>query len=142
LDPGQDFTGDFFHLSADISGGTNVTVNRWNLIGAGRFTGGGASHLVFQNTDGTQQIWLMNGTSVASITLLPQPPSSWHVICATGDFNGDGKSDILWQNTDGTPLIWEMNGASVVNTVALAVPPPSWHIIATGDFNGDGQSDI
>jgi hypothetical protein len=105
------------------------------------FNGDGDSDLLFQNTNGTPQIWLMNGTSVVSQNMLLAVPPSWKVI-GTGDFNGDGHADIVWQNSDGTPAIWEMNGTSIIAFSALPAAPPSWHVIATGDFNGDGFSDL
>jgi cadherin-like protein/VCBS repeat protein len=106
------------------------------------FNADGISDVVLQNTDGTPQIWLMSGTSVASMMSLVNPGPAWHVV-ATGDFNHDGKADILWQNNDGRPSIWEMNGTSVIFGGFLpANPGPSWHVIATGDFYGDGNATI
>jgi len=105
------------------------------------FNADGDSDLLLQNTNGTPQIWLMNGTSVVNKTTLPAQPASWKVI-GSGDFNGDGHADIIWQNSDGTPRIWEMNGTSIVTAATLPAVPPSWHVIATGDFNHDGLADI
>ena len=105
------------------------------------FDGDGKSDVLLQNTDGTPQVWLMSGTTVASMTNLTNPGSSWHVM-ASGDFNLDQQADILIQNADGTPQIWLMTGASVASTVTLLNPGPSWHVIATADFNNDGNVDI
>jgi hypothetical protein len=99
------------------------------------------SDVLLQNTDGTPQVWLMNGAAVTSMTSLVNPGPSWHVA-ATGDFNLDGKADLLWQNNDGTPAIWEMNGTSVISGGLLANPGPSWHAIAAADFSDDGKADI
>ena len=67
--------------------------------------------ILFQSSDGTPAIWLMNGLSAVSVGAVGpfNPGPSWHVK-DSGDFNGDGKSDILWQNDDGTPAIWLMDG--------------------------------
>jgi lipopolysaccharide export system protein LptA len=106
------------------------------------FNGDGDSDLLFQQTSGTPQIWLMNGTSIISETSLATPPASWKIV-TSGDFNGDGLSDILWINTStNQPAIWEMNGTSIISAVGLAAPPSSWHIAGVGDVNGDGHSDI
>jgi len=102
---------------------------------------GGTSDLLFQNTDGTPAIWLMNGLNLQSGALLANPGSSWQAA-ATGDFDRSGNADILWQNTDGLPAIWEMNGTSVVGSEVLPNPGQSWHIVAAADFNGDGSPDI
>ena len=109
------------------------------------FNGDGKSDILWQSSDGTPAIWLMDGmnavTAGAAGSFNPGP--SWHVK-DSGDFNGDGKSDILWQNDDGTPAIWLMNGTTVLSTAPPVSfnPGPSWHVKATGDFNGDGKSDI
>jgi len=139
------------NVMVDLMNGTSVTSTytvtnpggpSWAVVADGDFNGDGKDDFVVQNTTtGAPDIWLMNGTTIASTVALPIPPSSWHVI-ATGDFNGDGHPDILWQNTGGQPSIWEMNGTSIISAVGLATPPASWRVIGTGDFNGDGNSDI
>jgi hypothetical protein len=106
------------------------------------FNGDGDSDLLFQSTNGTPQIWLMNGTSVASETSLTAPPPQWKIVEA-GDFNDDGKADILWLNTsNNTPSIWEMNGTSIVSAADLPAPPASWHIAGIGDLFGSGDAAI
>jgi lipopolysaccharide export system protein LptA len=90
---------------------------------------------------GTPQVYLVNGTTIASQAMLSNPGTQWH-IAGSGDFNHDGKADILWQSSDGTPMIWTMNGTSVATTTTLADPGASWHAVGTGDFNGDGNADI
>ena len=75
----------------------------------------GKSDILWQNSDGTPAIWLMDGMSAVGIGPAGpfNPGPSWQVKRA-GDFNGDGNSDILWQNSDGTPAIWLMDGMSAV----------------------------
>jgi hypothetical protein len=65
---------------------------------------------LWQGSDGTPAIWLMDGTQAAWVGAVGpfNPGPSWQ-IKGTGDFNGDGKSDILWQGSDGTPAIWLMD---------------------------------
>ena len=102
----------------------------WQIKATGDFNGDGHSDILWQNTDGTPAIWLMNGTNLIGAAALPNPGPSWHVV-GTGDYNGDGKSDILWQNTDGTPAIWDMNGTNVIDAAVVNHPNPGadWHII-------------
>ena len=72
------------------------------------FNGDGSSDILWQNSDGTPAVWLMNGTSLVSGGNVGfNPGAAWHAV-GSGDFNGDGKADILWQNTDGR---WR-NGSS------------------------------
>ena len=117
----------------------------WQIKGTGDFNGDGKSDILWQDSDGTTAIWLMNGTNVVIHRRgrLVNPGPSWQIE-GTGDFNGDGKSDILWQNSDGTPAIWLMNGTNALSIGAVGPfnPGPSWHVEGTGDFNGDGKSDI
>ena len=119
----------------------------WQIKDDGDFDGDGRSDILWQNSDGTPAIWLMNGTSVASLGGIGpfpfNPGPSWQ-IKGTGDFNGDGRSDILWQGSDGTPAIWLMDGMNTVSFGAVGPfnPGPSWQVKGTGDFNGDGKSDI
>jgi FG-GAP-like repeat len=138
------------NVMVDLMNGASVTSTytvtnpggpSWVVVADGDFNGDGKADFVVQNTSGAPDIWLMNGTTIASTVALPVPPASWHII-STGDFNNDGHPDILWQNTSGQPAIWLMNGTSVVSAVGLTTPPASWRVIGAGDFNGDGNSDI
>jgi fibronectin-binding autotransporter adhesin len=111
-------------------------------VAAYDFNGDGKSDLLFQNTNGTPQIWLMNGTSVVSETSLVAPPPQWKIVEA-GDFNDDGKADILWLNTaNNTPSVWEMNGTSIISAADLPAPPASWHIAGVADVFGSGDAAV
>jgi VCBS repeat protein len=127
--------------SAIASSATITTPSGWAVEAAADFNNDGNSDIVLQNSDGTPQIWLMNGTSVTSTVTLTNPGSSWHIIAAA-DFNNDGTSDLLFQNQNGSTSIWEMNGTSVVSTAVIGNPGTSWHAIGAGDFNNDGNADI
>jgi hypothetical protein len=136
-------------LHMDFMNGTTVASQAtipgpgptWSVVGSGDFNLDGKADIVFQNIDGTPQIWTMNGSTVTSTTTLSDPGSSWKAV-GTGDFNGDGNSDIVFQNANGTPMIWTMNGTSVASSTMLANPGKNWDLIGTGDFNGDGKSDL
>ena len=85
-------------IGAAVVGASNPGPS-WQIKATGDFNGDGKSDILWQNTDGTPAIWLMNGTNPigAAVVGASNPGPSWHVE-GTGDFNGDGKSDILWQN--------------------------------------------
>jgi hypothetical protein len=104
----------------------------WQIKGTGDFNAGGMSDILWQNSDGTAAIWLMNGfnaTAFGAVGFNPGP--SWQVQ-GTGDYNNDARSDILWQADDGTPAIWTMNGMTVTSAGAAASfnPGSDWHVIA------------
>jgi hypothetical protein len=104
----------------------------------------GNADILWQNTVvGTPALWLMDGLSPTTGSVLPNPGPAWHVIDA-GDFNGDGNADIVWQGSDGTPAMWLMDDDKPVWVGAIGPfnPGPSWQIKGTGDFNGDGNADI
>ena len=97
---------------------------------AGDFNGDGKADILWQNTDGTPAVWLMDGTSLisgANVGFNPGP--AWQVH-DTGDFNGDGKADILWQNTDGTPAVWLMDGTNLDQRRQCRLQSGrNWHVI-------------
>src|ERR1043166_4527517 len=105
------------------------------------FNADGHSDILLQHINGTPQIWLMNGLSITSSSLLLNPGATWHAA-ATGGVNLDGKADLIWQNDDGRPAIWEINGTAIIGGGLLVNPGPSWHVIAAGDYNADGRADI
>jgi hypothetical protein len=129
----------------------------WRIVGTGDFNGDGKNDILWVNaSDGTMQIWLMDGGRVAGrVNVIAEngkpehlaPP--WRIVGA-GDFNGDGKADILWVNaTDGAMQIWFMNGGQIMGrgtVVAENGTPehsgPPWRIVGIGGFNGNGQADI
>ena len=88
---------------------------------------------MWQNSDGTPAIWLMDGMNAIGIGAVGpfNPGPSWE-IKGTGDYNGDQKSDILWQGADGTPAIWFMDGMNFIGGSAAGSfnPGPDWHVIA------------
>jgi hypothetical protein len=127
--------------TATATATTTATVNPGSAV-AYDFNGDGKSDLLFQSTNGTPQIWLMNGTSIISETQLVAPPPQWKIV-TSGDFNGDGLADILWLNTvTNQASIWEMNGTSIVSAVGLPAPPSTWHIAGVGDLFGSGDAAI
>jgi hypothetical protein len=50
------------------------------VLGPGDFNGDGKADILWQNTDGTSAVWLMNGTSLISGANVGDPGSSWHVV--------------------------------------------------------------
>jgi hypothetical protein len=117
----------------------------WHVVDAGDFNGDGNADIVWQGSDGTPAMWLMDDDKPVWVGAVGpfNPGPNWE-IKGTGDFNGDGRSDILWQGSDGTPAIWLMDGASAVSVGVAGSfnPGPSWEVKGAADVNGDGNSDI
>ena len=116
----------------------------WRVAAVADFNQDGRPDLLFQHTDGTVGVWIMNGASQAQASIL-QPSltgdGSWRAVGAT-DFDDDGQTDILFQNRDGTVGIWYMTG--LVLKTAVTSPPVdvAWHAVGAKDFNGDRKPDI
>ena len=68
----------------NIRSGANVGFNpgpSWHAVGTGDFNGDGKADILWQNTDGTPAMWLMDGTSVISGgNVGADPGSNWHVV--------------------------------------------------------------
>jgi serralysin len=109
----------------------------WSIAGVGDFNHDGKSDLLWRNTNGSLAMWLMNGTTIASSSLVTfngsvvAPDASWHVV-EIGDFNGDSSADILWRNNSGALAEWLMNGnvigqsLSLTSNGAMVSPDASW----------------
>jgi FG-GAP-like repeat len=147
-----------------IVAGTNYTVNVTGITGVGApssvtytvrpfnatatipgvngdFNGNGMSDLLFQNTDGRQAIWLMNGAALTSSAEIIGAGSGWSVT-QIADLNGDGKSDLVWQHTDGRIALYLMNGTTPTSTLQILNAGTGWSVTHTPDLNGDGKADL
>ena len=117
-------TGDSLKVILDSSpAGTVTLIAPSSLHPVNSFDGDSKSDILWQSSNGTAAVWLMDGTNAIAGTAVGSfnPGPSWHVK-GSGDFNGDGKSDILWQNDNGTPAIWLMDGTNPSPAAGSARP--------------------
>jgi hypothetical protein len=125
----------------------------WQVAGVDDFDGDGLQDLLmWNNTTGETEFWLMNGTTRvgAPVPLAHAPPLPWKPV-ATADFNGDGQADILYREDTLDPIakqrlrIWTLKGLSHSDTLT---PKPdfaensNWYVAAARDMDGDGQTDL
>lgn len=120
----------------------------WYVAGTGDFNGDGKADLVWGDYLGIDSaIWLMDGLSMASGTILASDPN-WYVQ-AVADLNGDGRDDLVWQRIldDGlgnfsidATNVGLMNGLTMM--ASASVPLGDQWIVQVGDFNGDGRGDL
>ena len=101
------------------------------------FDGDGRRDILWEHTDGSSEIWLMNGTRGG----LRGAGTGWSVQ-AFGDFDGNGKTDIVWVHTDGSSEIWLMDGVSRSVGARILDWGTGWSVKAVGDFEGNGKSDM
>ena len=52
----------------------------WQIKGTDDFNGDGNSDIMWQRSDGTPAISLMDGVSATVVAALPNPGSDWHII--------------------------------------------------------------
>lgn len=100
----------------------------------------------YQGGNGTNALWYMQGTNLATtVGVTAEPDLNWQ-IAGTLDPNRDGDTDILWRNySTGANRVWYMTGAGQTlssNATLTAVTDPLWKMTGTGDFDYDGQRDI
>jgi hypothetical protein len=131
--------------SAVLLSPSNVGDTAYRVAATADFNGDGKIDILFQHTDGTLAVWLMDGTKLISAAFISpaNPGSTWRVKAAV-DLNGDNNADLIFQNTDGTLAAWMMNGISLVGGSLLNPPvaPPGWELRGAGEFNGDGKPDL
>jgi len=119
-----------------------VSASGLNFVATADFNNDGMSDVLWDSTNGTPTIWLMNGTSLSSASSLPDIGNSWQIV-DIGHFDGAGTdADILLENSGGTPVIWLMNGTSISSGAALPTVGTAWHVLGAADFSGNGFSDI
>ena len=125
-------TGDGVRVIFDASQPA-ATLTAPALVPTDNFNGDGHGDILWQGSDGTPAIWLMDGTNAVTVGAAGSfnPGPSWQVK-GSGDFNGDGKSDIVWQHDSGLPAIWTMDGLNFISGGAAGSfnPGSDWDIIA------------
>ncbi len=122
---------------------------------ASDYDGDGKADILWRNqTTGENEIWFMNGNTVASKGNTSSAANPTWYIEGAGDFNGDRKSDILWRSSvvnpvtnDSYVVIWTMDRTTETGEVTkyqnLDLKQNSGFAVkAVGDFDGDGKSDI
>src|SRR5438105_3510262 len=96
------------------------------------------SDIVWRNsTTGQNNLWLMNGLTISSQSLLTTMADPAWQVQGMGDFDGDGRADSMWRN------LWVMNGLTIATQGSINVlPDQAWQVKGIGDFDADGKADI
>lgn len=105
---------------------------QWRLQGVGDFNGDGQVDLAFEHADGTLAVWFLQGTRMASASLLnPAHPGDvdWRVA-VVNNLNQDGRPDLIFQHARNQALaVWFMNGINLGQAKLLnpSTPVAGWH---------------
>jgi hypothetical protein len=111
----------------------------------GDFNHDGNPDLMWRNrSTGQDRLWLMNGSALTTMTLLPTEADQNWVIGGAGDFNGDGEIDIVLRNqVTGQDAVWLMSGTAWASTASFQnAPVTAWRIRSVVDWNHDGWPDV
>src|SRR5437773_2471485 len=108
------------------------------------FDGDCKSDVLWRNSaTGEDDVWLMNGLTIATRGALSTVGDPAWQIQGAGGFGGDGKADIPWRNSStGENYILLMNGLSTTSQGSVNFVDPVWQVKGIGDFDGDGKADL
>ncbi|WP_313497484.1 FG-GAP-like repeat-containing protein [Pseudoxanthomonas mexicana] len=123
-----------------------VPDQNWQIVAVADFDGDGLSDIYWRNmATGVNSLWLMNGLTPKSNTVVfTEANLAWKVVGA-GDFDGDGFADLFWRNTStGDNYVQFMKGNVVQGTSGYSdrVAEQAFQVVAIRDFNNDGKADL
>lgn len=134
-------------LSGQTLSNAPAVGSAWGVCAVDDFNKDGSADILFRHLDGYLQIWIMNGTSFVSRSLLlggAPVPTGWRVV-GSSDFTGDGQPDILWQRYDNVFALWIMAGINPSRGIILSNlsgVSTYWKTVGLTDCNQDGQTDL
>jgi Bacterial Ig-like domain len=99
----------------------------YDIESVGDFNGDGRGDLLWRDTQGNVQMWLVNAQynnydiqtlKLSNGTAVPTVGTEFKLV-GVEDFSGDGKSDIVWRHqTSGALVLWNMDGATITQQSA------------------------
>ena len=138
------FTNGSEKLGGGPAGDTIANPN-WVTLGVGDFDQDGKrDDILWRNiSNGSNVIWLMEGTNkVGNAPLAPVTNTAWE-IQGVGDFDHSGYADdILWRNqSTGATIVWTMDGSTKTDTINFGTVGTAWRAQGVGDFEANGNID-
>lgn len=106
-------------VSASVLRDGQAAAPGWRAVAIGDFNADSKPDILWQNTEGSLAVWLMNGTLFGSAARISASPGRGWQVTGAGDFNFDNKPDILFRNANGQLMFWRMNGTSFVQSTLL-----------------------
>jgi hypothetical protein len=100
--------------------------------------------LVWRHANGSNVVWLLNGTTLTGqIGLETVANPAWKIVGSV-DIDGDTHPDLVWRNSStGANLVWFMVGNAIASQVGFpSVADTNWEIVAVADINKDMHPDL
>jgi hypothetical protein len=111
---------------------TRVPEQQWQIVAVRDFDGDGRDDIYWRNSStGQNSLWLMNGLTVATLSIVYTEPSAAWKIVNSGDYNKDGKADLFWRNTStGQNFIQLYNGTQILSGSGFStqVADQAWQV--------------
>jgi FG-GAP-like repeat len=124
-------------VASSIATSISAGLANWRVIGTSDVNGDGKADILWQNSDGTPAIWLMNGTGITSVGFLPNPGATWHLE-DDGPFSTDQAGGASVNNTAVQPngSLYQSTPDTVGGNMHLSSPD-----VASGSapFTGGAQ---
>lgn len=117
----------------------------WRFEGTGDLDGDGRSDLLYRHAQsGQNELWSLNGVSLARKLALHRIVDPDWRVAALHDFDGDGRDDVLWRHEAfGTHVLWRMGVEGAFTTRLLTTETElRWRVLGAGDLDGDGRADL
>jgi hypothetical protein len=134
--------------TAEIEGMSDM---QWHIAGVADFNDDGRDDILWRDDDeGSNAVWLMNGTTRTAVASLPRVQGLEWSIIAVGNFAGTADEDIAWRrSSDGATIVWRMDDTTVDSSTTLSWPPSGeWHAgggdnrSRGNDWDRNGTEDI
>lgn len=111
------------------------------VAGSRSYDGVAGDDLLFQGSDGSLAVWLLDAGGVSAVASLAATAGG--EVLASGDFDGDGVADVARRSAaGGVELLLLGGGLDAPGVMAGLESGAALEAVGAGDYDGDGRSDL